>query len=300
MSGVPQQNLVAKDRLTPADFVEVEQLVRLCNAYEGLEIKLNWEMMRTRAGNAPSDFCFYASGSLVGYAPLDGFSDQHEVTVLVHPEFRCRGIARSLIGAAVDEARRRATRLLLVCERASASGQAFVAAMGAQRDFSEYHMQLDAAADLPAVSGEVELRPAEVVDAALLTRLQALSFGDSEESLGDFVARELASPHSRAYIATLAGEPIGRIGVFLGEHDAYIRAFGVLPHYRGRGYGRQILAATVQAMLAENRSPITLDVEIENQHALALYESCGFREQNAYDYFPLDLEPNAPGTKHVQ
>ncbi len=63
---------------------------------------------------------------------------------------------------------------------------------------------------------------------AMLTRLHAASFGDTEASLHGFIARELGSTYSRAYVATLAGEPIGRIGVVLGEQDAYIRAFGYL------------------------------------------------------------------------
>lgn len=54
-----------------------------------------------------------------------------------------------------------------------------------EHDMEEYvwHTPMDAAADLPAVSSEVELPVAKPADAALLTRRQALSFGDTEESL---------------------------------------------------------------------------------------------------------------------
>jgi ribosomal protein S18 acetylase RimI-like enzyme len=276
--------VVPQTRLSAAEIAALEALEQICNVHEGLHIKLNWEMIRRRSGAEPSDFCVFHEGTLIGYAPLDGFGNQYEVTVLVHPAYRRRGIGRALLAAAETEAGRRGGRLLLVCERASSSGQAFVAASGAALLFSEYHMLWTQGSSLPEDSGQVHLRLATPDDTELLVRLQIESFGDPAQARS-FVERELASPSNRTFIATVGDEPVGRIGVFEGHGESYLRAFGVLEAYRRRGYGRQILGAAVRMLLAEQRAPITLDVETDNERALTLYYACGFQAQTIYDYF---------------
>ena len=70
----------------------------------------------------------------------------------------------------------------------------------------------------------------------------------------------------------------------------YIRGFGIVPERRQRGYGRQLLAATMQLMLAEGQKHFALDVATDNMRALTLYASCGFRETEAYDYHDVPLK----------
>lgn len=66
-----------------------------------------------------------------------------------------------------------------------------------------------------------------------------------------------------------------------------IATFGVLPSYRGRGYGRQMLLAIVDLLLEEHWPDIALDVETRNANALGLYESCGFRKIRTCDYYQV-------------
>jgi ribosomal protein S18 acetylase RimI-like enzyme len=265
-------------------------LVDLCNRYEGLDVKINWDLLRAREGDATGDFLFFRNGILVAYASLDGIRRSFETTGVVHPDYRRRGIFRELFSAAVREARRRdAQQMLLVCERASASGQAFVASTGARYTTSEYRMVRDAAVEPPLAAGPIQLREAGAGDVDLLIHLQAHAFDESEEASRQYVLYDLAEADSRAYIALLDGTPIGKIGVVVEAQGAYLRAFGVLPEHRGRGYGRQILAATIRRMLDEGRPNLVLEVATDNRNALGLYQSCGFRETTVYDYFAVDL-----------
>ena len=101
------------------------------------------------------------------------------------------------------------------------------------------------------------------------------------------VAAALQQPGVRYYLAEHDGVQIGQIGV-IGPDDpaggVYLRGFGVVPEQRRRGYGRQLLAATLQAMRSEGQTRFSLDVATDNAQALSLYESCGFRTTNIYDY----------------
>ncbi|MNY72621.1 ribosomal-protein-alanine N-acetyltransferase [compost metagenome] len=62
----------------------------------------------------------------------------------------------------------------------------------------------------------------------------------------------------------------------------------MLPEIRGKGYGRQILSQTITALKQQDHAEhIKLEVSVENEKALGLYESCGFATKNANDYYVL-------------
>lgn len=281
--------LFTRYTMTADELHALRELVGRCNRHEQLDIKINWELLEDRTGDTIGDFLFFQDGALLGYASLDGMSREFELTGVVHPDYRRRGIFRGLYTAAIDEAQRRgAERVLLVCERASASGQAFVATTGAPYENSEYRMVRDAAAGPPA-TGAIQLRQAGMEDLDLLVDLQARSFDESEESARAMQLYHLAEAECRVYVALLDAEPIGKIEVIVEQQGAYVRAFGVLPESRGRGYGRQTLSALIRMMLDEGRPNLALDVATENSNALGLYQSCGFQETTVFDYFVVSF-----------
>jgi len=102
----------------------------------------------------------------------------------------------------------------------------------------------------------------------------------------------LAHPQHRYYVAVLENVGvIGKLDVSLAEQAGFIYGFGVLPEYRGRGYGRQLLAYTMQTLLALGKTQIALEVATANKNALSLYQSCGFRETGSYDYYRFSVPP---------
>lgn len=292
--------LVPKQGLTPAEFAEIEALAQVCEQQDGGRLKIVWEMMRERPRTETNDFCSYADGDLSGYLGLDANGFQVEITGMVHPRARRQGTGRALVAAAVAECRRRrATRLLLVCLRDVVTGAPFAAAIGARFTESEYRMVLDTTAGIPSFDGPVQLRQARPEDAALLARLHGESFGYDDLTARDYVDRVLAERGSRVFIATVSNgppggapsdsQPIGEIGVVAEDGAAYLRGFGVVLGHRGRGHGRQILSMTVAMLAKEGFTHQMLDVQTENANALALYQSCGFRQTNCYDYYEIAL-----------
>lgn len=290
MSRYPKQGLVTACVLTEEDRAEVRQLAALCDRYEGLDLPV-------QAGPPPvadetNEFLYYEAGALVGFVSLDG-EPEVEVCGMVHPAHRRRGIGRALLVAALAECRRRgASDCLLVCEDASASGRAFVAAVGARYRFSEHRMVLDPSRIAPRPpGGPLQLRQAGPADADTLVRLTAAAFGDPPDEVRRRIERWLPEPDQRFYIATLQGEPVGSLRVSLnaGESRVYIATFGVHPERQGRGYGRQILAETIAILRAEHWQDIRIEVVTENRGALAVYHACGFRETTTYGFYQIDL-----------
>jgi ribosomal protein S18 acetylase RimI-like enzyme len=292
MPGTDQHGL-RRPHLTDDERNEIAALAVICNAYEGLELKLSIGLPHPEADQAAGDFLFYAHRRLAGYCALDSSNGPpFELCGMVHPDYRRRGIGRALLQAALAECRQRSsTRLLLICEDASTSGRGFVATAGAIYRFSEHRLQLDRAAfdHRPPVPNTLTLSPAGRSDLETLVHVLAAAFGDPAEEARDSVLRNLASPSEHYYLARLNGVPIGIIRSSIDGDDASLYSFGVLPAYRGRGLGREILSRTVETLLAAYQGRIGLEVETENSNALGLYLSCGFRDVTTYGYYHLEV-----------
>ncbi|HEY8597951.1 MAG TPA: GNAT family N-acetyltransferase [Thermomicrobiales bacterium] len=283
--------LIARERLSAAELDAVRRLVTRDEAHGGQGIKLNWGMMGRREPGQANDFCWYDDDRLVGYAPLDSFGPSGEVTVLVHPDFRRRGIGRVLATAAYSEAQRRdCTELLLVNVRASTTGRGFAEALGLPLGSSEYHLEFAGSAPPTVPANTLEIRQARAGDLAFLTQIAILSFGITEDEARQMGENDLAGGAARSFLIERDGIPLGRLGTIKEESETYLRSFGVLPEERGRGIGRILLAGTIARLWSEGERQFSLDVVTDNRHALELYRSCGFTEALAYDYYswPLD------------
>ncbi|MCX7800911.1 MAG: GNAT family N-acetyltransferase [Fimbriimonadales bacterium] len=75
----------------------------------------------------------------------------------------------------------------------------------------------------------------------------------------------------------VGGEPAGIALVGIRGRTSRIAGFGVFPEFRGRGIGRWFLERLVQEARDRGESRIWLEVLLENEPAVRLYESAGFR-----------------------
>ena len=49
-------------------------------------------------------------------------------------------------------------------------------------------------------------------------------------------------------MAELKGEIIGKIRIDITDNEGFIYGFGVLPDFRGKGYGREILSSALDIL----------------------------------------------------
>ncbi len=274
--------------LSDADHDAGKRLLATCNEYEGLDLPIS-VTSTAGSGNAVTHVLRYHHGDLVGLAWLPD-DPEPEACLTVHPAHRRRGIGRMLVAAVRSEGRRRGLPgFMLVCDEAAESGTAFVTAVGGRYRSAEYRMELDPEAiDRSRPLQAVTLRPAGVSDAATLARLLAASFGSTLDTAREQVRRGLGESKRRYFLATVHGNPVGLLQAGGWEEgSAGISAFGVLPAYRGRGIGRQMLLDAVDALLVEGWQHVLIEVVTDNERALTLYRSCGFRVTTAYGFYDL-------------
>ncbi|WP_175532309.1 GNAT family N-acetyltransferase [Paenibacillus sp. yr247] len=292
-----KQGILPRAGLSPQELEEVRKLWEICNAHDRIEIKLNWGTLSNRPSGVTNDFLFYQNDRVVGFLAIYCFlSTEVEISGMVHPEVRNQGIFGQMVQTAIDVCRlRKVPKLIFINERGSASGKSFLTKLGTRYSFSEYVMELQehTVATQPALDEIVAIRLADVQDTEMLVKLNMSGFNMSENDTREYVSQTIRGEKERTWIAELGEkkEPIGKIGSMV-EVDAsgFIYGFCVLPTYRGKGYGRRILSQTIAELKrVDHANVIKLEVSVENEKALGLYESCGFKTKNANDYYELLL-----------
>lgn len=294
---VSRQGLLKKQVLTAAEVQEIEQLAGICNAYENLHMRIDWIKTRTYANKVTNDFLYFENGTLVGYLVLDNYgTTEKELTGMVHPHQRRKGIFTALLTAAREECVPQGVRkFILICEDASRSGQAFVAALGTQHDSSEHRMVLETFHESMLFDDRLFFREATDNDINALITINADGSDDTEEEVRSYVIETLNEPNCDTYIATLGEasvgckEPIGCLRLYELAEEIGIYGFVVRPAYRRRGYGRQMLEETIHIIQANSQKQIMLEVDTDNSGAINLYRSCGFKVETTYGYYNLDI-----------
>jgi ribosomal protein S18 acetylase RimI-like enzyme len=289
MTASPKHGIYKKWTLTEAELAEIQQLARICQEHEPIELRIGWESLALRSGDKASDFLYYRDDILIGFFTMDGLGfDEAEGTGMVHPNHRRQGVFRALVAAARAECRQNKTAsLILLFDHRSDAAIAFANAIGAQHDFSEHSMRLDYTNNLPQIEQRLNFRKATANDAPAIGAILANDFKGNAEQVRQSVAHNMQSSVYQYYIATLDREPIGTLNVQNLGGDAYIYGFVVRPEQRGRGYGKEILARAIADIVAERPQPVFLEVETENDPAFGLYRSFGFEVTTTYDYYRL-------------
>ena len=276
--------------LTEEQTTQLHHLAAVCREADGIDVKFNYGTIARREAGVDVDCCWFENGRLMGYAPLDRFGPKGEITAAVHPTLRKQHIFTQLYRAAVQQAKAiGCTELLLVNYRASESGSAVVKRFGLAYNTSEYCMNAAAVQILELPAADIDLIRVAADDVEELSGMLAISFPGTGWGTPKDLLAEMERPGNRYYLAYLSGQTIGHIGVSKGKDETYIRGVGILPEWRRKGYGRQMLAQTLRLLLAEGVERFELDVATDNENALNIYTACGFRQSNVYDYYTVFL-----------
>lgn len=302
--------LKLKSNLDQNDYELIHMLEIQCARNDQITLKLELDYKLSDAQIRTADtlisdineFMYFNGEELIGYMGIcsfGGITQPLEITGMVHPEYRRQGIFSKLMELVIAECRKRnAEGILALCDKKSISGQGFLKKISAVYKFSEFEMYLNHKSyetlEKQQPSG-ITFRKAVNADASEITRQNMIYFGDdSEEENEDSEDRGILLPEEEEkrgmtiYIAEKEDRIIGKVNLQMSDGGTGgIYGLGVLPEFRGNGFGRAILTFGVEKLKDAKATEVMLQVAAENGTALNLYKSCGFHETSVMDYFEL-------------
>jgi ribosomal protein S18 acetylase RimI-like enzyme len=273
--------------LSSRDLRELAELETRVVAADGGRLKLEWRVLRTRAGQDVEDVLWWEDDRLLGFLGLYSFgAPAVEIAGMVDPAARRRGIATELLEAALQMCRERGyERALLVTPRGSVAGREFAQRRAAVLEHSEHALVLLGAPTEGATDPRLTLRTATRADASELSRLLAAAFGDPPMNLADHLVEDSA----RTVVVELEGSVVGTVRVTRNDDTGGIYGFAVDPAWRSRGIGRDVLRRVCRELRDEGVRRVGLEVAVENDRSLSLYTSVGFIQTTTEDYYELPL-----------
>ena len=282
--------------LSPEELAAVADLERRVVAADGGRLKLEWGTLRTRDGDRPHDLLWQQDGELRGFLGLYVFGESVELAGMVAPAARRQGIGTALLDEALRLCRDLgAVRPLLVVPRPSAAGRAFALRHGGVLDHSEHALVLHDEPVAGPADPRTTVRPAVAADAPVVRRLLAAGFGRAPSA--EVVARQLASPDERTRVVEHDGEPVGTVRLTRDGDEAGVYGFVVDPRWQGRGIGRDVLRRVCREARDAGARRTALEVAVDNDRALGLYASVGFRHVTTEDYWALDASREPSGQR---
>lgn len=250
---------------------------------EGFTLKLNWETLRSRNGVNKNDFLHYDGLKLVGFLGLYDFGSKAEMCGMVHPDYRRQGIFTKLLEEVIRSAVERNYKVILLNSPAqSHSGTEFLKQLPCEFAFSEFQMKWSET-ELGDYDDAV-VRPSRRDDEETEIQLDIQCFHFTKQEAKDYYQRILYEDTLKTMMIEKGGRAVGKIRVDHSGREAWIYGFSILPKYQGKGLGRKALKKVV-AEQCQLGYDIFLEVEATNEHALRLYESCGFKTIQRQDYY---------------
>ncbi len=274
------------------DHIKINELKEICKEKEDiflkleLEYKLRMSQDKEESFEHTNEFFYYFEDLLIGYLGIFTFGgEKAELTGMVHPSYRRKGIFKRLFNLAIEECKRRNyKKILLVCDNRSSSGLEFIKATGAVYAFSEYEMRMDN----KGVSQEeksILLRKARNSDAGEIARQNSICFGITSGIA--IMPEDSEKENIITYMIELNSQIIGKIRVEVNRNKGLICGFAILPEFRKQGYGKQALKSAINQLNKNEIYDVALEVEVKNINALNLYKSCGFVEESVTDYYEV-------------
>ena len=210
--------------------------------------------------------------------------DTYEWSMLVAPMYRQLGIGDALLNVLREGmATRGADGELAIMVESSNFGREFLESRGYVYSFSE--ATFEAKAEVAALRSDLVIRQFQSKDTEALVDIFSGAFGDMREESLELIHFNTTTAGLILWVAEQAGEVVGTVTTRKEGEVQWITAFAVAPNMQGKGIGTSLLNWVKDIALRGGEKTILLDVEVENDQALAVYEKAGFMKSSQVDYF---------------
>lgn len=263
----------------------IADLERRTIAVDGGRLKLEWGTLRRRSGESAEDFLWWDGDRLLGFAGVYAHGGPHaELAGMVDPAARRKGIATSLLDAALAQLRETGQdSVLMIVPRSSVGGQALARKRGGALDHSEHALVLPGEPAPGRIDPAITLRDATPDDGPEVVRIFDSAFDWTPPN----AAERLSSPTSWTVLAERDGRVVGTLRATLEDGVGSVHGFAVDKPLQGQGIGRDVLRRVCHDLRERGAEQVALEVDVANENALGLYTSLGFEPVISEDYYTI-------------
>lgn len=288
------QEIILKKYIGEKDKEEIEELEESCINEDKVNLKLELDYRSyinknfKNNINEINEFLYYINDKLIGYLGISNFTGNiAEINGMVHPNFRRIGIFTKLFEIALEECRKRNfDEILSLCDDKSYSAIKFIENKNGVYSFSECRMKYQNNY-IQEANKKISLVKVKNKNIDEINNLNSIFFGGELKEL--ILPEDEEKNNSITYLIKLYEKSIGKIKVTKDLDSAFISGFGIIPEFRGNGYGKVALIETLNNLNKDKINDVELDVEIRNKKALNLYKNCGFKEQSIMNYYSINI-----------
>jgi len=267
---------------------QLEQLRVLCKTTDGSTPNLYTHILE-QPRVFPASLLYYEQGQLIGFLGTYFFyEDAVEISLLINPFYRRRGIARTLINSILPLIKSQNYHKLIFSNPAQINSE-WLHALGFSYMHSEYYMERDDLNPLLHYKQPLTFHTATVTDIPLLCEFDAACFPTKEVDSTERFQHLIDGREYQIIIAYQDNHPVGKAHLRWQPQGATLSDIAVLPVHQGNGLGTSLITYCINLALSEGKPHLNLDVETHNERALKLYTRLGFLTQNACDYWVISI-----------
>lgn len=266
---------------------EMQNLEEICKHQDNLKGSIFVDTTMNFNQEMKSIFLMYDGNQLISLLTMF-VPTQHEaeITALTLPSHRGKGYFKELLAKAVDELLKyQIPEVLFVLESQSITGKLVITHLAAQYDYTEYSMRLDDRKYVPLASNRLKYFKPREEDLKKIIDTSMRIVDDSYEDAHASIMKSFQSVTRDQYLGILNDEIIGIGSSSLDDGEVSIFGFGIIPEFRSKGYGYDLLHLIVEQLRQSGIREIVIEVDSNNIHAFKLYQKFGFQIEIAFDYY---------------
>lgn len=273
-------------QLSLAQLDDLMQLREACHIADGNRIPVYPDLLMSQRRHM-ANFLYLEQGKMLGFLAVFFFhQNAAEISLLVDPKSRQKGIGRALLKASLP---------LLLQESLSfvyftrPKDLPLWPDLSAALDYasSEYHLSLTNAKPF-AANTQLLIRQANESDLPALCFIENQCFGEDIENELQ-IKNLLRSEDHVILVGELDGLMLAKVHLAVRADALVLSNLAVLLTAQNQGYGRAMIEASIVLKEALKKDKLSLDVAYNNAKAVQLYLHCGFEIENACDYFIIDI-----------
>lgn len=232
---------------------------------------------------------FYENNELVGFLAAFFFYEHAcEVAMMVSPKYRRQKISIQMLKTILPLLKEREMNQIIFSMVADLN-RTWIQDLGCTFRQSDYHMDRFNFNPILIASPQLTIRQAQFQDVATLAEIEANCFEEIHSEPFVRYANLVYDPDYTILLALYNQLPVGKAHIRWEAQHAQFFDIGILPNYRGRGFGSELVAFCINESLRKGKSKQSLDVISTNQSAIAIYKKLGFKTTMHHEYWQVNL-----------